>query len=158
LARPYRDSANRRLAKHLQHERPYIFTYLYCLGLDATNNVAERAVRTLIGARKNWGGNRTQNGARVQAVLTSILQTAKQQGKNSMSWWNYCVAERSKRFSTSYRQPRKRPAIPGTTHRLRSLFPKSSMPTLWRSRSRGLRFLNPVNNDVTFTRCDRIPL
>jgi Transposase IS66 family len=48
----------------------------------ATNNVAERAVRALIGARKNWGGNRTQNGARAQAVLTSILQTAKQQGKN----------------------------------------------------------------------------
>jgi hypothetical protein len=44
--------------------------------------VAERAVRALIGARKNWGGNRTQNGARAQAVLTSILQTAKQQGKN----------------------------------------------------------------------------
>ena len=82
LARPYRDSANRRLAKHLQHERPYIFTYLYCPGLDATNNVAERAIRALIGARKNWGGNRTQNGARAQAVLTSILQTAKQQGKN----------------------------------------------------------------------------
>jgi hypothetical protein len=82
LARPYRDSANRRLAKHLQHERPYIFTYLYCPGLDATNNVAERAVRALIGARKNWGGNRTQNGARAQAVLTSILQTAKQQDKN----------------------------------------------------------------------------
>jgi hypothetical protein len=36
----------------------------------------------LIGARKNWGGNRTQNGAHAQAVLTSLLQTAKQQGKN----------------------------------------------------------------------------
>src|SRR5438309_9324035 len=35
----------------------------------------------LIGARKNWGGNRTPRGARAQAVLTSILQTAKQQGK-----------------------------------------------------------------------------
>lgn len=83
LARPYRDSANRRLAKHLLHERPYLFTFLYCPGLDATNNAAERAIRALIGARKNWGGNRTQNGARAQAVLTSILQTAKQQGKNS---------------------------------------------------------------------------
>ena len=83
LAGSYRDSANRRLAKHLRHERPYLFTFLYCPGLDATNNAAERAIRALIGARKNWGGNRTQNGARAQAVLTSILQTAKQQGKNS---------------------------------------------------------------------------
>jgi hypothetical protein len=42
----------------------------------------ERAIRALVGARKNWGGNRTQNGAHAQAVLTSLLQTAKQQGKN----------------------------------------------------------------------------
>jgi transposase len=81
LAYPGRDAANRRFANHLLHERPYIFTFLYCPGLDATNNVSERAIRALIGARKNWGGNRTPRGARAQAVLTSILQTAKQQGK-----------------------------------------------------------------------------
>jgi transposase len=81
LSRPGRDVANRRFAKHLLHERPYIFTFLYCPGLDATNNISERAIRALIGARKNWGGNRTLRGARAQAVLTSILQTAKQQGK-----------------------------------------------------------------------------
>lgn len=82
LARTYHDAANRRLAKHLDHERPYLFTFLYCPGLDATNNAAERAIRALVGARKNWGGNRTENGAHAQAVLTSLLQTAKQQGKN----------------------------------------------------------------------------
>jgi hypothetical protein len=32
--------------------------------------------------RKNWGGNRTEKGARTQAVLTSILCTAKQQDKD----------------------------------------------------------------------------
>lgn len=82
LARSYQDAANRRLAKHLRHERPYLFTFLYCPGLDATNNAAERAIRALVGARKNWGGNRTPNGARAQAVLTSLFQTARQQGKN----------------------------------------------------------------------------
>jgi transposase len=82
LARAYHDPANRRLAKHLHHERPYLFTFLYCPGLDATNNAAERAIRAVIGARKNWGGNRTQAGAHAQAVLTSVVQTAKQQGKN----------------------------------------------------------------------------
>jgi hypothetical protein len=81
LKNPGRDPANRRFANHLWHERPYIFTFLYCPGLDATNNVSERAIRALIGARKNWGGNRTERGARAQKVLTSILQTAKQQGK-----------------------------------------------------------------------------
>jgi transposase len=81
LQRPGPDPANRRFRNHLWHERPYLFTFLYCPGLDATNNVSERAIRALIGARKNWGGNRTERGSRAQAVLTSILQTAKQQGK-----------------------------------------------------------------------------
>src|SRR6266704_6901615 len=81
---PRFDSANRRLRKHLWRERPYLFTFLYCPGLEATNNAAERALRPLVVARKNWGGNRTEKGARAQAVLTSILQTAQQQGKNPL--------------------------------------------------------------------------
>ncbi|HVH89719.1 MAG TPA: IS66 family transposase [Terriglobales bacterium] len=84
LVRSYRDSANRRLAKHLIRERPYLFTFLYCPGLDATNNAAERALRPLVVARKNWGGNRTEKGARTQAVLTSILASARQQRKNPL--------------------------------------------------------------------------
>src|SRR5436305_977318 len=68
LVRPVRDSANRRLKNHLWRERPYLFTFLYCPGLDATNNAAERALRPLVVARKNWGGNRTKKGARAQTV------------------------------------------------------------------------------------------
>ena len=83
LERNYRDPANRRLANHLRRERPYLFTFLYCPGLvDATNNLAERVMRLLVVIRKNWGGNRTENGARAQAVLTSILCTARQQDKD----------------------------------------------------------------------------
>lgn len=84
LLRRCRDSANRRLRNHLWREQPYLFTFLYCPGLDATNNAAERALRPLVVARKNWGGNRTEKGARAQAVLTSILQTAQQQGKKPL--------------------------------------------------------------------------
>jgi transposase len=84
LERSYRDPANLRLSKHLRRERPYLFTFLYCPGLDATNNAAERALRPLVVARKNWGGNRTDKGARAQAVVSSILATARQQGKNPL--------------------------------------------------------------------------
>jgi transposase len=84
LSRNYRDPANRRLVKHLWHERPYLFTFLYCPGLEATNNLVERMLRFLVVVRKNWGGNRTPRGARAQAVLTSILATAKQQGQNAI--------------------------------------------------------------------------
>ena len=83
LAPTQRDKANQRLANHLRHERPYLFTFLYCPGLvDATNNLAERVMRILVMIRKNWGGNRTEKGARTQAVLTSVLCTAKQQDKD----------------------------------------------------------------------------
>ena len=84
LARTYQDPGNRRLAKHLRHERPYLFTFLYCPGLvDATNNRAERVMRILVMIRKNWGGNRTENGARAQAILTSVLCTARQQDQDA---------------------------------------------------------------------------
>jgi transposase len=82
LAGRQRDRANQRLAQHLRHERPYLFTFLYCPGLEATNNVAERVMRILVMIRKNWGGNRTEKGARTQAVLTSMLCTAKEQDKD----------------------------------------------------------------------------
>jgi hypothetical protein len=76
------------LANHLRHERPYWFTFLYCPGLvDATHNLAERVMRLLVVIRKNWGGNRTQPGARAQAVLTSILLTARQQDKDVLELW-----------------------------------------------------------------------
>lgn len=86
LHNPGRDPANRRFRNHLDHERPYLFTFLNGPGLDATNNISERAIRALIGARKNWGGNRTEQGARAQAVLTSIFQTPNNKGSNRSRW------------------------------------------------------------------------
>jgi len=59
LAKTFRDPANRRLAKHLRHEQPWLFTFLHCPGLEANNNAPERALRPAVVARKTWGGNRT---------------------------------------------------------------------------------------------------
>src|SRR5438128_1344715 len=83
VSKTYRDAANRRLAKHLRHEQPWLFTFLHCPGIEATNNAAERALRPAVVARKTWGGNRTENGAKTQQMLISILTTCRQQGKDS---------------------------------------------------------------------------
>ena len=83
LARTFRLPANRRLAKHLCHEQPHLFTFLHCPGISATNNAAEQAIRPAVIARKTWGGNRTHNGARAQQILASVLRTSWQQGKDS---------------------------------------------------------------------------
>ena len=83
LDQPLRGADNQRLAKHLRHEQPHLFTFLRCPGLHATNNFAERAIRLMAMARKTWGGNRTANGARTQQILASVLRTCWQQGKNA---------------------------------------------------------------------------
>ncbi len=80
-----RNSANRRLARHLEHELLWLFTFLHCPGLDATNNTAERAIRGMVIARKVWGGNRTWEGARTQQILVSVLRTCWQQGKDTFA-------------------------------------------------------------------------
>lgn len=85
LEKSFRSSINRRFAKHLRHEQPYLFSFLHCPGLDATNNAAERAIRPAVVARKTWGGNRTPQGARTQKILASILRTCWQQGKDTFS-------------------------------------------------------------------------
>jgi transposase len=83
LSKTFRDPANRRLAKHLCHEQPWLFTFLHCPGIEATNNAAERALRPAVVARKTWGGNRTENGAKTQQIVISVLTTCVQQGKDS---------------------------------------------------------------------------
>ena len=80
-----RNPANRRLARHLEHERLGLFTFLHCFGLEATNNAAERALRGMVIARKVWGGNRTWEGARTQQILVSVLRTCGQQGKDAFT-------------------------------------------------------------------------
>jgi len=80
-----RNPANHRLARHLAHEWLWLFTFLHCPGLDATNNAAERAIRGMVIARKVWGGNRTWEGANTHQVLASVLRTCWQQGKDAFT-------------------------------------------------------------------------
>ena len=84
LGPSYRSEQNRRLAKHLNHEFEYLFTYLKCPGLEATNWRGEQAIRPAVVARKVWGGNRNENGARIQEVLTGVLRTSHQRGADPL--------------------------------------------------------------------------
>jgi hypothetical protein len=94
---------------------------------------------------KSTAQNRTQNGARAQAVLTSILQTAKQQGKNSFDVVMELLCCREKQKDSRPRTANLENA-PRFLERPTASDPCSRNPPcpLWgRSRSRGLRFLNP---------------
>ncbi len=73
---------NERLADHLNRNRDHLFTFLTQSGIDATNHRAERAIRPAVLARKISGGSRTERGALAHACLTSVNQSARQQGRN----------------------------------------------------------------------------
>lgn len=71
-----------RFGRHLLRHRDELFTFLDWIGLEATNWPAEHAIRMAVINRKNSGGNRTEQGARAQAILMSILRTCHQQARD----------------------------------------------------------------------------
>jgi len=77
--RPTHDP-NRRLVKHVTAEKDHLLTFLTYSGVQATSWRAEQALRGMVVNRKNWGGNKTREGADTAAVLASVLRTAIQQG------------------------------------------------------------------------------
>jgi transposase len=68
---------NRRLCKHLAKHDGEWFVFLLDPEVPATNHRAEQSLRTPIGNRKVWGGNRTEAGATAQGVICSVIQTCK---------------------------------------------------------------------------------
>lgn len=84
-SRRFSDWDNERMAKRLRKQRQHLFTFLEQLAAEPTNNRAERALRPAVITRKTGACNKTRRGADTHAVLSSILATARQQGRNSVS-------------------------------------------------------------------------
>lgn len=80
----FSNNENRKLAAHIIQHREAIFTYLYYPELEATNWPAEQAIRPAVVNRKTSAGNRSRSGARAQAVLTTVLRTARQRGLDAV--------------------------------------------------------------------------
>lgn len=81
-AAPWEDSQARRLIKRLRRHRHELFTFLDQPGVPFDNNLAERAIRPAVILRKNSYGNRSAQGADMQAVLMSVFFTLKKCGHN----------------------------------------------------------------------------
>ena len=77
---------NDKFVRHLRRERDHLFTFLFNPEVEATNWPAEQAIRPAVITRKMSGGNRSERGARAQSVLTSVLRTCVQRGKDA---WRY---------------------------------------------------------------------
>jgi hypothetical protein len=82
LAPEYPPGAEERIANRLRKQRPHLLTFLHEAGVDPTNNQAERQLRPAVIARKLSCGNRSEAGARTQAILASLAATCAQQGRD----------------------------------------------------------------------------
>lgn len=85
-ARRRLNEANERLAGHLRNYPGCWFSFVVNPDTPATNWKAEQALRPAVVNRKVWGGNRTQAGAKAQAIVMSVLQTCHQQAKSALSF------------------------------------------------------------------------
>jgi transposase len=74
---PDLDDESLRFAQHLVRNRDALFVFLNRPDVEATNHLAEQAIRPAVINRKTSGGNRTPDGARAQSVLMSVLRTCK---------------------------------------------------------------------------------
>lgn len=82
---PWKDSHARRLIKRLRRHRGDLFTFLDHPDVPFDNNLAERAIRPAVIIRKNSYGNRSEQGADLQAILMSIFSTLKKRGHNPVA-------------------------------------------------------------------------
>ncbi|MFQ5792539.1 MAG: IS66 family transposase [Acidobacteriota bacterium] len=76
---------NLRFANHLSRYQQALFLFLERSDVEATNWPAEHAIRPAVVNRKSCGGNRTEKGARTQAILMSILRTCHQRGRSALA-------------------------------------------------------------------------
>jgi transposase len=92
-ARPYSNENANRLRKRLERHRNEIFTFLDYPGVTADNNHAERQIRPAVVSRKTSYGNRSKEGADVQAMLLSIFRTLELRGYNPVNTLLFLVQE-----------------------------------------------------------------
>lgn len=68
------------------NQRKTLETFLEDPRIELTNNAAERAVKPFVIGRKNWLFCYSPAGAQASAIIYSIIETAKENGKNPQSY------------------------------------------------------------------------
>ena len=86
----------RQLARELLNDWDTIWTVLEHPQLPITNNVAERALRHWVIARKISYGTRTSQGSRAFALLASVIDTCRQRDISPWPYLAHVIAERRK--------------------------------------------------------------
>jgi len=85
------------LARALFKHHPHFFTFVHEAGVEPTNNVAERALRTAVQWRKIMFGNRSAEGELAVARLLTVTRTCQLQELSALAYLTaaiYCYRRR----------------------------------------------------------------
>jgi hypothetical protein len=82
LTTPYEDKDAKRLIKRLKRHKDELFTFLEHEGVSPYNNHAEQQMRKPVLTRRVSQQNRSDQGAKTQAIFMTLFRTAELQGKN----------------------------------------------------------------------------
>ena len=78
----YKSQRCHKFVVNLLKEKDNLFEFVKNPYVEGTNNMAERAMRPPVVARKISGGNRSQKGAENYEILLSVTQTLHKNEKN----------------------------------------------------------------------------
>ncbi|MBA7680157.1 IS66 family transposase ISCku7 [subsurface metagenome] len=78
----YKDQDAKRLIKRLKRHKNELFTFLDFEGVSPYNNHAEQQLRKPVITRKISHQNRSEQGAKTQAILMSLFRSTELQGVN----------------------------------------------------------------------------
>lgn len=104
---PWEDAQVKRLIKRLRRHQDELFTFLDVPDVPFDNNGAERAIRPAVILRKNSFGNRSGQGAEMQAIFMSVFFTLKKREYNPVK----AILD----ALTDYLETGKLPALPKKT-------------------------------------------
>lgn len=89
--RKHNSKLGKAIAYFLNHEET--FKHVLLDGrLVLSNNLAERATKTLVIERKNWLFSQNFTGAQSLAVILSLIETAKRNGLNLEKYFKYLLS------------------------------------------------------------------
>jgi len=80
--------------KAIEYSLKYESTFRTILedgNLVISNNLAERAIKSLVIGRKNWLFSQSFEGAQSSAIIMTLLETAKRNGLDSEKYINYLL-------------------------------------------------------------------
>jgi len=103
LAETHLDDADREvrnMATALFTHFGKLFTFLEEAGVEPTNNVAERVLRTAVQWRKISFGNRSRNGEIATARLLTVTQTCKRQQRHVLGYLTDAVRRHRRRVAS----------------------------------------------------------